>query len=78
MIPVGHVRLFIHEFVLIEILVDLPASFVVWLCSPEADFLRGKFLWSNWDVEELKAKKEAIENDPSQLVIGLSMEKVVA
>jgi hypothetical protein len=58
--------------------VNLPAGFAVWLCSPEADFLRGKFLWSNWDVEELKAKKEVIENDQSQLTIGLGMDKVVA
>ena len=57
---------------------DLPAGFAVWLCSPEADFLRGKFLWSNWDVEELKAKKDVIENDPSQLTMGLGMDKIVA
>jgi hypothetical protein len=38
--------------------VELPASFAVWIVSPEAEFLKGKFVWSNWDVEELKAKKE--------------------
>ena len=28
---------------------------MVWLSSPEAVFLRGKFVWANWDVEELVA-----------------------
>ena len=60
------------------VVVDLPASFAVWLCSPAADFLRGKFLWSNWDVEELKAKKEVLESDPNQLTMSLVMDKVVA
>lgn len=32
----------------------------MWLVSPEADFLRGKFVWVNWDVDELKARKEEI------------------
>jgi hypothetical protein len=40
----------------------LPASFNVWLASPEARFLKGKFLWVNWDVEELKARAEELEN----------------
>jgi hypothetical protein len=38
--------------------------------GPEADFLRGKFIWANWDVEELKAKKEELINSP-QLTFGL-------
>jgi NAD(P)-dependent dehydrogenase (short-subunit alcohol dehydrogenase family) len=41
--------------------VTLPAAFCVWLASPEALFLRGKFLWSNWDVDELKKRKSEIE-----------------
>jgi NAD(P)-dependent dehydrogenase (short-subunit alcohol dehydrogenase family) len=40
---------------------SLPGAFVVWLASPEARFLKGKFVWSNWDVEELKARKTEIE-----------------
>ena len=40
--------------------VDLSGDFCVWLCSPEAAFLRGKFVWVNWDVEELVASKEEI------------------
>ncbi|KAF2450728.1 NAD(P)-binding protein [Karstenula rhodostoma CBS 690.94] len=41
--------------------VSLPANFNVWLASPEADFLKGKFLWTNWDVDELKSQAEEIE-----------------
>ncbi|KAK5691543.1 hypothetical protein LTR97_011536 [Elasticomyces elasticus] len=35
--------------------VNLPAAFVVWASSAEAKFLNGKFIWANWDVDELKA-----------------------
>lgn len=42
-------------------LVSLPASFNVWLASPEARFLKSKFLWTNWDVDELKAQAKEIE-----------------
>ena len=49
---------------------NLPASFMVWLASPEARFLNGKFLWANWDVDELKARAHEIENSPF-LSIGL-------
>jgi hypothetical protein len=40
------------------------------LASPEAQFLKGKYLWANWDVDELKAKAKEIEAGP-QLTIGL-------
>ncbi|KAH8894455.1 NAD(P)-binding protein [Thozetella sp. PMI_491] len=40
--------------------VELPGHFCVWLASPEADFLRSKFVWVNWDVDELKDRKEEI------------------
>lgn len=43
--------------------VSLPANFTVWLASPEAEFLNGRYTWSNWDVGELKSKKEAILKD---------------
>jgi hypothetical protein len=38
--------------------------------SPEACFLKGKFLWANWDVDELKAQAKEIEAS-TQLSIGL-------
>lgn len=41
--------------------VALPSHFAVWLACEEAKFLRGKFVWANWDVNQLKAKREEIE-----------------
>ena len=40
---------------------DLPGHFCVWLASPEAKFLKGKFVWANWDAEELLALSEQIQ-----------------
>ncbi len=42
-------------------LVSLPASFYGFLASPEARFLNRKFVWCNWDVDELKAQAKEIE-----------------
>ena len=39
---------------------ELPGSYCVWLSTPDADFLKGRFVYVNWDVNELKAKKEKI------------------
>ncbi|KFY98805.1 hypothetical protein V498_01218 [Pseudogymnoascus sp. VKM F-4517 (FW-2822)] len=50
--------------------VSLPGSFNLWLASREAKFLRGKFLWANWDVDELKARANEIESS-AELCIGL-------
>ncbi len=49
---------------------SLPASFILWLASPEARFLKGKFLWSNWDVDELKARSKELEAT-TQLSVAL-------
>nr|POE53349.1 short chain dehydrogenase andi [Quercus suber] len=41
---------------------ELVAGFAVWLAAkPEAQVLNGRFLWANWDVDEMLAKKEEIE-----------------
>jgi hypothetical protein len=50
--------------------VSLPASFIVWLASPEARFLKGKFVWANWDIVELKAQAKIIE-ETAYLSVGL-------
>ncbi|OBT89059.1 hypothetical protein VE02_02016 [Pseudogymnoascus sp. 03VT05] len=50
--------------------VSLPGSFNLWLASPEARFLKGKYLWANWDVDELKARAKEIKSS-AQLSIGL-------
>lgn len=44
----------------LHITAQLPAHFMVWMASPEAKGLDGKFVWANWDVEELKAAEEDI------------------
>jgi hypothetical protein len=40
--------------------VSLPADFVVWVASEEAAFLKGKYVWANWDVGELVERKAEI------------------
>ena len=54
-----------------NLIAELAAGFLVWAASPEAAFLKGKFLWVHWDIDELKAKKDELENS-SQLTIGLN------
>ena len=44
---------------------------MVWLVSEEAAFLKGKFVWANWDVEEMVARKNEIEKG-SLLRVGLT------
>ncbi|KAJ5685991.1 Short-chain dehydrogenase/reductase SDR [Penicillium majusculum] len=39
--------------------INLPGHFMVWAASPEGAFLKGKIIWSNWDVEELKERKRS-------------------
>lgn len=39
---------------------ELSAGFSVWLCSGKADWAKGRYLSSNWDVEELLAMKDRI------------------
>ena len=50
---------------LIPTLIDSPelaAGFVLWMTtqSTESDFLRGRYISCNWDVDQLLAKKEEI------------------
>ena len=40
---------------------QLPAHFLVWLAQPQNMFLNGRFVWANWDVDELSEMKEEIE-----------------
>ena len=42
---------------------------MVWLASHEAAFLNGKFVWVNWDAEELIARKSEIEGTMAMKVI---------
>jgi hypothetical protein len=45
----------------------LPGDFAVWLASPEANFLAGKFVWAQWDVDELLTLKARLEANPALL-----------
>ncbi|KAK4693765.1 hypothetical protein P7C71_g3693, partial [Lecanoromycetidae sp. Uapishka_2] len=49
---------------------DLAGQFALWLASAEADFLKGKFVYAGWDVDELKARAKQIESS-ELLKIGL-------
>ncbi|APA14564.1 hypothetical protein SS1G_06517 [Sclerotinia sclerotiorum 1980 UF-70] len=40
----------------------LPANLLVWLSQPKSKFLNGRFIWANWDVDELSAQAEKIQN----------------
>lgn len=52
--------------------VELPAHFIVWLLSAEANFLRSRMVWANWDVEQLKAMEGKIAGDPAMLNMGMN------
>ncbi|KAL6866703.1 hypothetical protein J3F83DRAFT_121434 [Trichoderma novae-zelandiae] len=53
--------------------ISLPSSVAVWAASDEAAFLHGRFIWSAWDVEELRSGplRERIETDEKFLRIGV-------
>ncbi|KAK7934898.1 hypothetical protein PG985_000393 [Apiospora marii] len=51
--------------------IELPAHFARWLAGPQSDFLHGRFLWAQWDVDELIAAKERLAANPMALTIGL-------
>lgn len=53
--------------------VELAGAFNLYLASPRADFLRGRWVTANWDVEELEANKEKIAKE-NLLTIGLKAE----
>lgn len=50
---------------------SLPSDYSVWLASPQAAWLSGKFTWSSWDVDELKEIKDKILGSSTMLVFGL-------
>ena len=42
---------------------ELAAGFIVWLCSGKADWAGGRYLSSNWDVNEILKMKDRIVKD---------------
>ena len=51
----------IHSYLVDE--PELAAGFIVWLCSGKADWAKGRYLSSNWDVNELLQMKDRIIKD---------------
>ncbi|RYP21574.1 hypothetical protein DL765_002210 [Monosporascus sp. GIB2] len=52
---------------------NLSGQFAVWLASPEAKFLHGRFVWVSWDVDELKSGelRKRIDEDELFLKTGV-------
>jgi NAD(P)-dependent dehydrogenase (short-subunit alcohol dehydrogenase family) len=50
---------------------SLPSGFAVWLASPGAEWVGGRFFWAHWDVEELALMKDGIVRD-DELMWGVS------
>ncbi|KAL2276501.1 hypothetical protein FJTKL_00815 [Diaporthe vaccinii] len=61
----------IHLLTGLSGLAELPGDFVVWAVSPEARFLNGRFVWVNWDVDELKNDRDEILSNPHKFTLGL-------
>ena len=49
----------------------LPSDFCVWLASDESEFLRGRYIWASFDVDEMKERKAEFEKDPNLLRLQL-------
>ena len=49
---------------------SLAGGFCIWLCSPESEFLRGRYLSATFDVDELIKRKDEFEKDQGLLRIG--------
>lgn len=45
------------------VLVNLAAGTALYLSTPRASFLAGRFVFSNWDMEQLEGLKEKIVNE---------------
>ncbi|KAJ3547836.1 hypothetical protein NM208_g1307 [Fusarium decemcellulare] len=52
---------------------NLPGHFAVWAASLEARFLHGRFVWANWDIEELQSGpiRQQIDQDEHFLKVGV-------
>ncbi|KAK7999030.1 short chain dehydrogenase [Apiospora marii] len=52
---------------------DLSGQFAVWAASPEAAFLHGRFVWNEWDVDEMKSGelRKKIDDNPTFLQVGI-------
>lgn len=60
----------------ISSVVQLGGHAAVWLASGEAAFLDGRVVWAQWDVDELKSRKDEIQKSGYMLKFGLIGEPV--
>lgn len=51
---------------------SLAAHMALWLSSPAAAFLHGRFIWANWDADELVARREEILSEHGLLKVGIT------
>lgn len=51
---------------------SLAAHMALWVSSPAAAFLHGRFIWANWDADELVARREEILSDHGLLKVGIT------
>lgn len=42
--------------------VDLPGGFVAWFTKGERTWLNGRYVSAQWDVDDLQAKRQNIED----------------
>lgn len=63
-----------RRFSLIGNIAALPGDFCVWLASPEAKFLKGKYLWANWDVDQMMERAKDIQES---LLLNITLDGVV-
>lgn len=54
-------------------LVKLPGEFAVWIAGPEAEFLNGRFVWAEWDVDEIIAMREKVASDQNLLTVSITL-----
>jgi hypothetical protein len=40
--------------------VELGCNVCVYLCTPRAEYLNGRYMAASWDIDELEAKKDEI------------------
>ncbi|KAK4547936.1 hypothetical protein LTR36_010655 [Oleoguttula mirabilis] len=51
---------------------SLSAHMAVWVSGKEAAFLHGRFVWANWDADELLTMKERVLGDAAFLKVGVT------
>ncbi|CAG1994010.1 unnamed protein product [Fusarium graminearum] len=59
--------------------IALPGNFAVWLATPNAAFLHGRFAWASWDVNELSEGplRKRIDEDPYYLkMTGINYDSI--